>query len=51
MISSQGDDQAIANDLGAGGHKTTTLYPTNTPGQYHLEVNGECSFHIVVVSG
>jgi hypothetical protein len=51
LMDGKGDDQSIANDLGGGGHKTTVVYPTDTPGQYHLEVNGECSFRIVLISG
>jgi hypothetical protein len=51
LVDGQGDDQSIANDLGAGGHKTTVVYPTDTPGQYHLTVDGECSFRLVLVSG
>jgi hypothetical protein len=45
------DDQSIANALSSGGHQTTTLYPTDTPGQYHLEVDSECSWTIVLTSG
>ena len=45
------DDQSIANALGSRGHKTTTLYPTDTPGQYHLQVDSECSFSLVLISG
>ncbi len=42
------DDQPIANALGSGGSQTTTLYPTDTPGQYHLEIDSECSWTVVV---
>lgn len=42
------DDQIIANKLGNGGSDTTTLYPTNPGGDYHIEVNSECQWSIKV---
>jgi hypothetical protein len=42
------DDQQIANQLGSGGSVTTTIYPQNVPGQYHLEVNSECSWSVTI---
>jgi hypothetical protein len=45
------DDQSIANALGSGGSQTTTLYPQNQGGSYHLEVNSECSWSITLTAG
>jgi hypothetical protein len=45
------DDQPIANALGAGGSATTTIYPTNAGGDYHLAVNSECNWTVVVSTG
>jgi hypothetical protein len=45
------DDQSIANALGSGGTQHTTLYPTNVGSMYHIEVNSECSWSLVVKSG
>jgi hypothetical protein len=42
------DDQQIANALSAGGSATTTIYPTNTGSDYHLAVNSECNWAVVV---
>jgi len=40
------DDQAIASIVGSGGSQTTTLYPTNQGGTYHLAVDSPCSWSI-----
>lgn len=45
------DDQSIANALGVGGSATTTIYPTNTGSDYHLAVNSECNWAVVVSTG
>jgi hypothetical protein len=45
------DDQSIANALGAGGSVTTTIYPTNAGSDYHLAVNSECNWSVVVSTG
>lgn len=45
------DDQSIANALGAGGSATTTIYPTNAGSDYHLAVNSECNWTVVVSTG
>ena len=45
------DDQSIANALGVGGSATTTIYPTNTGSDYHLAVNSECNWGVVVSTG
>ena len=45
------DDQLIANELGSGGSQTTTVYPQNQGGSYHLEVNSECSWTITLTAG
>lgn len=45
------DDQPIANALGAGGSATTTIYPTNAGSDYHLAVNSECNWSVVVSTG
>jgi hypothetical protein len=42
------DDQPIANDLGTAGKRTTTVYPQNTGAEYHVAVNSECSWSLVV---
>jgi hypothetical protein len=45
------DDQSIANALGVGGSATTTIYPTNAGSDYHLAVNSECNWTVVVSTG
>lgn len=45
------DDQSIANALGIGGSVTTTIYPTNAGSDYHLAVNSECNWTVVVSTG
>jgi hypothetical protein len=45
------DDQPIANELGSGGSQTTTVYPQNQGGSYHLEVNSDCSWSITLTAG
>lgn len=45
------DDQSIANALGSGGSQTTTLYPADVGSEYHLAVNSECSWSLVVKDG
>lgn len=45
------DDQPIANALGAGGSATTTIYPTNTGSDYHLAVDSECNWTVVISTG
>ncbi len=44
------DDQSIANALGAGGSVTTTVYPQDAGAEYHIAVNSECTWSIVVES-
>jgi hypothetical protein len=44
------DDQSIANALGADGSVTTTVYPQDVGAEYHLAVNSECTWSIVVES-
>ena len=43
-----GDDQSIANALGAGGTVTTTVYPTNAGSDYYISVNSECTWTVTV---
>jgi hypothetical protein len=45
------DDQSIANELGAGGSQTTTVYPQDQGSSYYLEVNSECSWSITLTAG
>jgi hypothetical protein len=45
------DDLSIANALSSHGSATTTVYPQNPGAQYHLAVNSECSWSLVVSSG
>jgi hypothetical protein len=45
------DDQSIANALGTGGADTTTLYPQDVPGSYHLTVDSECDWTVTLTSG
>jgi hypothetical protein len=45
------DDQSIANELGSGGSQTSTIYPADQGGSYHLEVNSECSWSITLTAG
>jgi hypothetical protein len=42
------DDESIANTTGMSGSETTRVYPTDTGKQYHLEVNSECDWTLVV---
>ena len=43
-----GDDQQIANELGAGGTQSTVIYPQDPGKDYHLSVNSECSWSVTV---
>lgn len=45
------DDQSIANELGTGGSQTATVYPQDQEGTYHLEVNSECSWSVMLTAG
>jgi hypothetical protein len=45
------DYNSIANALSAGGHDTTTVYPSDVGSEYHVEVNSECSWTLTVTSG
>jgi hypothetical protein len=45
------DDESIANELSSGGSQTTTVYPANQGGSYHLAVNSGCSWSITLTSG
>jgi hypothetical protein len=45
------DDQSIANALGASGGATTTVYPQDVGAEYHVAVNSECNWSLVVTSG
>lgn len=46
-----GDDQSIANALGAGAtNVTTTIYPADPGKDYYLAVNSECSWTVTVSS-
>jgi hypothetical protein len=45
------DDQPVANALGSGGSATTTIYPQNPGSDYHLAVNSECDWNVIVWSG
>jgi len=42
------DDQSVANALGSGGSAVTTVYPQDVGSMYHLAVNSECSWSVVV---
>jgi hypothetical protein len=44
----QSDDQSIANALGSGGTTTTTIYPQDVGASYHLSVNSECDWTVVI---
>jgi hypothetical protein len=44
------DDQSIANALATHGSATTTIYAQNLSSEYHLAVNSECSWTIVVTT-
>ena len=48
LVSDQGDDLSIANEIGSTGGKTTTLYPNGAGGSYHLEITaqGDWTFKI-----
>jgi hypothetical protein len=49
--SADGDDQSIANTIGAGGSDTTTIYPQNVGSQYYLSViAGGCTWRVVIKS-
>jgi hypothetical protein len=43
-----GDDQQAANALGSGGSAVTTVYPQDVGSAYHLAVDSECSWSVVV---
>ena len=45
------DDQPVANALGSGGSATTTIYPQNPGNDYHLAVNSECDWNVIIWSG
>lgn len=45
------DDETIANVIGTGGSRTTTVYPQNQGSSYHLAVNSECSWSITLTAG
>jgi hypothetical protein len=45
------DDQPVANVLGSGGSATTTIYPQNPDSDYHLAVNSECDWNVIIWSG
>jgi hypothetical protein len=42
------DDQSFANELSGGGSKTTHVYPQEPGHDYHVSVNSECSWTVVV---
>jgi hypothetical protein len=46
-----GDDQSIANALGAGGTVTTSVYPASTGQDYYISVNSECTWTVTVKTG
>lgn len=45
------DDQSIANALSSGGRATTTVYPEDQGALYHLSVDSECSWSVIVSTG
>ncbi|MGH3401488.1 MAG: hypothetical protein ACRDRJ_03065 [Streptosporangiaceae bacterium] len=45
------DDESIANALGAGGHQATTVYPQDPGAEYHVSVDSECSWSLVLRNG
>ena len=45
------DDQPVANALGSGGSATTTIYPQDPGSDYHLAVNSECDWNVIIWSG
>ena len=45
------DDQPVANVLGSGGSATTTIYPQDPGSDYHLAVNSECDWNVIIWSG
>jgi len=42
------DDQSFANELSGGGSKTTHVYPQEPGHDYHVSINSECSWTVVV---
>jgi hypothetical protein len=45
------DDQPVANVLSSGGSASTTIYPQNPGSDYHLAVNSECDWNVIIWSG
>lgn len=45
------DDQTIANALGMSGSDVTTIYPQDVGQDYHLAVDSECDWTVVVRTG
>jgi hypothetical protein len=48
LVGADGFPKWIANAMAKSGKDTTTVYLSGTSGPYHIEVNSECSWSVIV---